>query len=203
MLKKIVVSHVNKNKNLYIIMAIFFIVGICLGVFCINNLNDSECEIAKLYLYEFKDKIVELENTEIKSLFFNSLVSKFKFIGIIFILSCTVIGGAFIYICVLYKGFSIGYVISSILKAYGIRKGILFALTTLAVQNFIYIPCIIFFSIYCINFDRKIKTNNVDIKRCFLKLFIVFFIIMMISTISSTFELAFSYKILKKIQKIF
>lgn len=203
MFKRVVAIHINKNRNLYIKISIFFIIGVCLGVFCINNLPENNLDFLKQYFYTFKDNIVGLENTEIQTLFLNSLISKFKFIGIIFILSCTIIGGIFIYICILYKGFTIGYVISAVLKTYGIRKGILFSAITLGLQNLIYIPCIIFFSVYCIIFCKKIKNNSVDIKTNFLILFIVFFIILMISTISSTFELGISYKILKKIQKFF
>lgn len=203
MLKKIVVGHINKYRELYIVMSVIFVIGVCLGVFCINSSSDGEIEASKEYFHEFKDRVVQLDSTEIRSLFINSLMSKFKYVGIIFVLTCTIIGGTCIYICVLYKGFSIGYVISAILRTYGVRKGILFAITTLAIQNFIYIPCIIFFSVYGINFCKKIKNNTVDIKKCFLKLLIVFFVILMISTLSSTFELAISYKILKKIQKFF
>ncbi len=200
MIKKVIINHINDNKFLYIKVCIFFIVGVCLGVICVNSLTEENLEQSKNYFYNFKENIINIENTEIKTLFLNSFISKIKFVGIIFLLSFTIIGGLFIYFIDLYKGFSVGFVISSLLKTYGIRKGILFAVSTLGFQNIIYIPCIILFSVYCINSCKKIKNRNVDIKIQMLKLSILFIIILIISSISSTIELAISYKIFKKIQ---
>lgn len=200
MIKEIILDQINKQKKLYTIVSIVFFVGIFLGVICINNLDADVIEKLKIYFSNFQKAIVNIENAEIGTLFINSFFSKFKYIGIIFILACTVIGGVFIHGLILYKGFSLGYVISAIIKVFGMKKGILFALTTLAIQNIIYIPCIIFFAVYSINFCKMIKNRNVNIKIFLLKYFIIFLIILMISSLASTVELLVSYKILKKIQ---
>lgn len=203
MLKKIVLDHIKKHGNSYIAMSIVFVIGICLGVGIINRLDEEKFEVIQKYFFEYKNNIANVNISNIKNLLLNGIFNKSRFIFILFALACTVIFEKLIYFCVLYKGFSIGYSISASIKVYGVRKGILFAITTLGIQNIIYIPCILFFSIYCINFCKKIKNNNVDIKRCFLKLFVVFCIIIVISTFSSCLEMLFSYKILKKIQIFF
>lgn len=200
MIKEIILDQINKQKKLYTLTSIVFFVGIFLGVICINNLDVNITEKLKIYFENFQKTIVNMENTEIRTLFINSFFSKFKYVGIIFILSCTIIGGVFIHGLILYKGFSLGYVISAIIKVYGMKKGMIFALSTLAIQNIIYIPCIIFFAVYSINFCKMIKNRNVNIKIFLLKYFIIFVIILIISSLASTAELLASYKILKKIQ---
>lgn len=197
MLKEIIKKHINKYRKTYIVISIIFILGICLGVGAINQLNESQKELLQNYFFNYTNNF---SNWSIKNLYLNCIFSKLKVICLIFVLACTVIFEKFIYGCVLFKGFSIGYSISATLKVYGIRKGILFAITTLGIQNIIFIVCILFFANYCINFCKIMKNNNVDIKRCYFKLFVTFCVIMIISAISSCLEIVFSYKILKKIQ---
>lgn len=200
MIKEFILDQISKQKKLYIKISIVFFIGLFVGVFCINNIEIHLIEKLKLYFNNFGDAVEKIENAQIASLFINSFFSKFKFIGLIFILACTIIGSGFIYALILYKGFSLGYVISAILRVYGLKKGIVFALSTMLIQNIIYIPCIIFFAVYSINFSKMIKNRCVNIKVLLFKYFIVFFIILVISTIASTAELIISYNILKKIQ---
>ncbi|MBP3596113.1 MAG: stage II sporulation protein M [Clostridia bacterium] len=200
MIKEFILDQVSKQKKLYVKLSIVFFVGLFLGVFCINNIEIQLIEKLKLYFNNFGDAVEKIENAQIASLFINSFFSKFKFIGLIFILACTIIGSGLIYMLILYKGFSLGYVISAILRVYGLKKGIVFAMSTMLVQNIIYIPCIIFFAVYSINFSKMIKNTRVNIKALLLKYFIVFIIVLLISTIASTAELLVSYNVLKKIQ---
>lgn len=200
MVKEFILDQISKQKKLYIKISIVFFVGIFVGVFCINNIEIELVEKLKLYFNNFGDAVEKIENAQLTSLFINSFFSKFKFIGLIFILACTIIGSGLIYALILYKGFSLGYVISAILRVYGLKKGIVFALSTMLIQNVIYIPCIIFFAVYSINFSKMIKTRGVNIKMLLLKYFFIFVIILGISTIAATAELIVSYNILKKIQ---
>lgn len=200
MVKEFILDQISKQKKLYIKISIVFFVGVFLGVFCINNIEIELVEKLKLYFNNFGNAVEKIENAQIASLFINSFFSKFKFIGLIFILACTIIGSGLIYVLILYKGFSLGYVISAILRVYGLKKGIVFALSTMLIQNIIYIPCIIFFAVYSINFSKMIKTRGVNIKMLLLKYFFIFVIILGISTIAATAELIVSYNILKKIQ---
>lgn len=197
MLKDSIISHINKYKKSYIILSIVFLIGISCGVAIINKLDEKQSEVIQNYFFEYKNNF---SNLDTKSLMFNIILNKSKFILVLFIVACVVIFDKVIYIGILYKGFSIGYTISALLKVYGIRKGILLAITTLGIQNIIFIPSILFFANYCIKFCKNMKNNNVDIKRCYFKLFIAFCVIMIISTIFSGLEAVFLCKILKKIQ---
>ena len=195
MLKIIIEKHINNYRKSYILLSIIFVFGIALGVLIINK----SCEIDYIQKYFFC-YIKNFEYWNITDIIFKEVLNKSKFILFLMILACTVILEKIIYIGVFYKGFSIGYSISAILRTYGIRKGILFAITTLGIPNVIFILCILFFANYCIIFCKFMKNNGVDIKRCYFKLFLVFLIIMIISAISNGFLSIFSYKILKKIQ---
>ena len=195
MLKIIIEKHINKYRKSYIMLSIIFVLGISSGVFVINKSGENE------YIQKyFFDYIKNFEYWNITNILINEILNKSKFICFLMILASTVILEKIIYVSVCYKGFSIGYSISASLRAYGIRKGILFSITTLGLTNIIFIICVLFFANYCINFCKFMKNNSVDIKRCYFKLFLTFFIIVIISAIFSGLSSFFSYKILKKIQ---
>ena len=58
-------------------------------------------------------------------------------------MGCTIIGIPIVYILITFKGFSLGYTISSIIFTLGTGKGILFSIITLLLQNLITIPAIL------------------------------------------------------------
>ena len=57
---------------------------------------------------------------------------------IIWFLGCTIVGGIFIYLAIIYKGFSIGYTISAIIAVLGVKQGVIVALSSLVLQNIIF-----------------------------------------------------------------
>lgn len=203
MIKEIISNEFNKQKKLYIRISIVFFVGIFLGVICINNLDLENSEKLKNYFVNLQKIIISIDSLKIKNIFLNSFLVKFKYILVIFILACSVVGSSIIHVLILYKGFSLGYVISAIIKSYGTRRGIAFALSILGIQNIIYIPTIIFFTVYSINFCKIIKNRNVNIKLIILKYLMVLILTLLISIASCYLEVFFSYNIFKKIEKIF
>ena len=64
-------------------------------------------------------------------------------VGIWLISMIAVIGIPIVYAIILFRGFLLGYTISSSIITLGIWKGILFNTGALIFQNIIYIPCII------------------------------------------------------------
>ncbi len=65
--------HILKNKKEYIIVTLFFIIGIFLGVLFINNIGESSKIEINEYINNFVEKMKQTENLDITSLFKTSL----------------------------------------------------------------------------------------------------------------------------------
>ena len=75
---------------------------------------------------------------------------------LLWFLGSTVIGFPLIYVVVGYKGYCIGYTISSVIATVGTGKGIIFIIATMLIQNIIYIPTILTLSVSGIKLYRLI-----------------------------------------------
>ena len=202
MIKKILEKNIENNKVLYILLTFSLIFGVCFGVFCINRLDDDKLNISKNYYSEYQENIIKFDNCSFLDVFFYSIKKEFGYVFIITVFAFIVFGEWLISIGILYKGFSIGYVISSILRIYGIKRGILFSIISLAFHNCIFIPCILFFSVYCINICKMIKNKNINFKIELIKILFVFLIILVIISCSRAIEIQISANFFKKMQKI-
>lgn len=109
---------------------------------------------------------------------------------------CTIIGSFFIYIVILYKGFSLGYTISSIIAVLGVKNGSLFALLALLFQNLIFIPAIFLLSISGIDLYDKLKSHCINLKIEVIKHTLIMFITLLLSVISSIIEVYVSTNLL-------
>jgi len=142
-LKNLIWNDIYHNFKLYIIVTILFFIGIVAGVIFINQINESEQVEIGEYINGF---ITSLKgNYEINKgeLLKDSLLDNFKLALGMWFIGSTVIGLPIVLGIVLYRGFCIGYTISSAITILGTQKGILFSLTTILIQNIIIIPVLI------------------------------------------------------------
>src|SRR5699024_2530883 len=89
-----------------------------------------------------------------------SLGDNFILILTMWFIGSTVIGIPIIFGIVLFRGFCIGYTISSIIATLGVQKGILFLFTTIFLQNLIFIPLIICMTVSCIRLYKSIMKDK-------------------------------------------
>ena len=137
---RIVLDYISKYKATYMIIASLFLIGVLMGVIYINIANQEKIENLSLYVYELINNVKNnIYKTPMNSII-NSIFKNSREIIIIWFLGCTVIGGIFIYIAVIYKGFSIGYTISALIAVLGIKQGALISITSLLLQNIIFLP---------------------------------------------------------------
>lgn len=139
-MKKILLDYIIRNKKNFIIITTLFLIGIFIGIIFINNSNESQKLEINNYIEEVVKNIKESENIDRTSLLFISIKQNVIFILIIWFLGCTIIGGGLIYITIIYKGFSIGYTISALIAVLGIKQGTLISVTSLLLQNIIFLP---------------------------------------------------------------
>lgn len=139
-MKKVLINYIIKNKKNFFIIAIIFVLGISLGIVFVNTSNTMQKEELNNYVIALIKNIKDTDNISKIDLLFLSIKQNVCFILFVWFLGCTIIGGLFIYVTILYKGFAIGYTISSIIAVLGIKNGIIFSCLSLLLQNIIFIP---------------------------------------------------------------
>ena len=167
-IKKVIEEHITRNIRTYFILIIIFLLGLIIGLIVVNNSSEEqETEITN-YINTF---ITELKNGS-KLDYFKLLNSSFGnnlfLVIILWFMSLAVIGIPAVYGMVGYKGFCMGYTISSIVMTLGTGKGIVFVLSSMLVHNIILIPCMLAVAVSGINLYKSIikdrKKENIKIE---------------------------------------
>lgn len=158
--KTIILEHISNNLKDYIILILFFIVGIILGVIFINNSNDLQTEQITEYIKEIINSLKEGYEINSLNMLKSSMLDNIKFTLILWFAGSTVIGMPFVYGIICYRGFCIGYTSSSAIAVLGIQKGSTFLLSSLLIQNIIFIPCMLALGVSGLKLYRSIMKDK-------------------------------------------
>lgn len=156
----ILYNHIINNKRGYLIVTILFFIGVIIGVFLINNAQDTQIEELNTYLNKLINDIKTLEHIDLFDLLKESLFSNFIIIVLLWFGASTIIGVPIVYGTVIFKGFGIGYTISSIITCFGLGKGILIALSIMFLHNIVFIPTILATSVSGVKLYQSIMKNK-------------------------------------------
>lgn len=121
---------------------------------------------------------------------------------LIWFLGCTIIGGVFIYVAILYKGFSIGYTIAAIIAVLGVKCGSIFSISSLLLQNIIFLPAIFLIAENGIKLYKGIYTKCINLKEEVIRHTVIMLITIMLSILSSIIEVYFSTNLLMFFKEI-
>ena len=137
----IIKRHIENNLKQYFVISVLFIIGVTIGVMVVNNAQLQTKEQIGATITSFINKLND-ESCQIDyiGLLKNILTNHIIFTILLWFLGCSVIGIPIVYLLITYRGFSLGYTISSIILVLGTGKGILFSLSTLLLQNLLIIP---------------------------------------------------------------
>lgn len=138
-----IVSHIQNNLKEYLIIGIIFIIGILVGIVFVNNLSDDNYQDINSYINSFTTTLKDKGNIPESTVLKNSIYNNLSIGLILWILSSTIVGIFIIYIILFFKGFCLGYTISSLILCLGIKNGSIFVFSSLLIQNLIVIPCFI------------------------------------------------------------
>lgn len=198
-------EHVLNNKKEYIIVSILFVIGIFLGVFFINNVNEEP----KIQITEYLNQFIEqLKNTETLNnidLLKTSIGQNIILAICLWFFGTTIIGIPIVFGIVVYRGFCLGYTIAAAIYVMGISKGILFIFILLLLQNLLIIPAILALAVSRIKLYKSItKDNRKENVKLEVVRHTVFSLIMLgILILSSVIEIFVSTNILKLCIKYF
>ncbi len=142
-LKNMIYQHIKNNSKEYILLLLFFFIGIFLGVMFINNIQENQRSEISSYLNNYIDNLENIEKLNNIEILKNAVIKDIILGMILWFFGTTVIGIPIVFGIILYRGFCLGYTIASIVLTLGIGKGIIFILISLVPQNIIFIPTII------------------------------------------------------------
>ena len=72
-LKNIIKEHIINNKKEYLLVMIIFIMGVILGVFCVNNIQNEKIIEIKEYINKFIESIKTIKDLKQIELLKNSV----------------------------------------------------------------------------------------------------------------------------------
>ncbi len=179
-------EHFYKNSQIYILLIIVFLIGLSLGIVTINNLNNECKERIVTYIEEFVQKF-QLEELQVSDIIWQSIKKDTFMILILCFLGYTVIGGIGILLFVLFKGYTLGYAISSVFASLNGVKAIVYAIIT-AIPYLIYFPAIIICANSGINFYKNmINTRREEpLKYGIIRHAIICIIMLLVAILTST-----------------
>ena len=142
-LRNTIYQHITNNSKEYILLTLIFLIGIFLGVMFINNSQETQRGEITSYLNNFIDKLKNTKKLESAEILKTTIIENIILAITLWFFGTTVIGIPVVFGIILYRGFCLGYSISSIILTIGIGKGIIFVLISLLLQNIIFIPALI------------------------------------------------------------
>lgn len=195
----IVVSHIQKNSREYLIASIIFIIGILLGIVFVNNLNTIQAGEITEYLTETVADLKESKALNTLAILKSSIQNNILLVIILWLMGSTVIGLLLVFLIVCFKGFCLGYTISSIVFTLGTGKGVIIFLINMFLKNIISIPCIIALTVSGMKVYKSImqdrRKENIKLEILRHTIFAAFILALLI--LSSFLEVYVSQIILK------
>lgn len=201
-MKKILVDYIVRNKKNFIIILAVFCIGVFIGTISINNLAENQKLELTNYIENLVQNIKNSENIDRLNLLILSIKENIAIIILVWFLGCTIIGGVFIYIAILYKGFAIGYTASALIAVLGIRHGTIIAILSLLMQNLIFLPAFFLIAENGIKLYKGIYKRCINLKEEVIRHSVIMLISIMLSIISSFVEIYFSMNLLIFLKEI-
>lgn len=197
-IKTAILTHIENNIKEYLIVTIIFIIGLIVGVIFINNINETQYLEITTYINSFIDGIKEDKNIDNFELLKDSVKKNVVLAVLLWFMGSTVIGMFIVYSIVCFRGFCLGYTISSIILCLGTGKGIVFLLSTMLLQNILFIPCILAISVSGMKLHNSIMKDKgrENIKVEILRHTLFSIVVVMILIIASLIEVYASKNIL-------
>lgn len=138
-LKQIILKHIENNIKNYAIVSIIFLIGIVIGVIFINNTSENQSTEIANYITSFTQGLKDNQEINTLLLLKDSIKKNIVLAVFLWFMGSTVIGISIVYLTICFRGFCLGYTISSILLSLGIRKrNTVFAIITFTTNDCIY-----------------------------------------------------------------
>lgn len=156
----IINNHIINHKKEYLIVIILFLIGLVIGIMFVNNLNETQYSEIDTYIKKIVNNLKAIEKINYTDLLKESIITNLIVILIIWIASSTIIGIPIVYGNLIFRGFVLGYTLSSIISVLGIGNGTFFIISGLFLHNIIFIPVILATSVSGMKLYKSIVKNR-------------------------------------------
>lgn len=197
--KIFIYNHIKNNKRDYIIALLLFLIGIIIGIMFINQISEDQVSEINKYIKTVASTVQSSENIDYSNLLKNSMTSNFISVIILWFSASTIIGIPIVYGMLVFRGFALGYTISSIITTFGLGNGILFTISALLLHNIIFIPVILAIAVSGMKLYHSITKNREkeNVKMEFIRHTIFCIIMICILIIASFIETYISTNLMK------
>lgn len=159
-IKNYITDNIKRNKKEYITLCIVLFIGVVLGVLFINNVKEDEKIEIQNFINNFIDILRKDNQIDRFALLKESILRNISMGILLWFIGSTVIGIPLVYAYVGYKGFCISYTISSCIAVLGQGKGLVFAISSILLQNIIIIPIMLSLSVSGIKLYKAIMKDK-------------------------------------------
>jgi len=137
-----------------------FLIGLFIGIVFVNNFSNEQAEYITNYLQTSILNFKTEQEIDTILLFKDSAFKNFILVLFLWFMGSTVIGIVIVYLIILFRGFCLGYTISSIIFTFGTAKGSLFLFSSMLLQNIIFIPCLISLGVSGVKLYKSIMQDR-------------------------------------------
>lgn len=155
-----ILQYIKDNIKAYFLVAIVLLIGIVLGVSFVNNLQENQSQEVQSYIQQFVETLKNGTNIDTGKLLSNSLQNNLILAIVMWFAGSTVIGIPIVLGIVGYRGFCLGYTVSSLIATLGTGKGSIFFITSMLLQNLILIPCMLALAVSGIKLYKSILKDK-------------------------------------------
>ena len=156
----ILIEFIKNNIKEYMIITLTFLIGIFLGVMFVNNLEEEKNVEIISYVNTYIESFEKSEQASNIKLLQNNIKDNIILTLIIWFIGSTIIGIPIVFGIIAFRGFCLGYTISSITVVFGVAKGIAFTLIAIIMQNIIFIPGIISLGVSALKAYKSIYSDK-------------------------------------------
>lgn len=155
-------KHLKSNSMIYIFLLIIFLIGIVTGSIYYKH-SVSEEELSS-YLQENFLKWDETSDHNTYEMLKETMIKNIGVAILFWLLGASVIGLPILLFYMIYKGFTLGFTLSTILATFGLAKGNLINFIMLFFQNVIFVPIMMIAMVSAIRVAINLLKRQKDIK---------------------------------------
>ena len=159
-LKNTIINYTVNNSKEYILVILIFIIGLFIGVMLINNCSEENSAGISTYISDFVLNFQNTQKLNYADLTMESIKSNILLAIIIWFAGTTIIGLPVVLGLILFRGFCLGYTVSSICYTLGLWKGLVFCLLSLFLQNIFFIPALLTLGVSSIKLYKSIINDR-------------------------------------------
>lgn len=120
--KEVLKTHLKNNIRQYSIVLLLFIIGMIFGIIFVNNSSQIQIQDITSYLNDFINSLKNDAQINKGILLKETLISNLLLSLALWFVGSTVIGIPIVYGIIAYRGFCLGYTISSVIATFGAGK---------------------------------------------------------------------------------